>query len=101
MARDEALRKAIQAYRDEDEDWEELTPVVTQAVHAAMDSRPDSDVPVSGFAVAWGSAKGSAHGRVAWLVAILLAVVALAWLTTRTRSPTPAPVIPSPAARAS
>jgi hypothetical protein len=101
MAQGDPLRRAIQDYRDEDEDWEELTPVLTEAVQAALqhdrDSHPESDHPMSGFAVAWGSANLGAHGRVAWLVAVLVAVVALASLATRARPPTPAPTISAPA----
>lgn len=37
----------------------------------------------------------SAHGRVVWLVAILATLLALVWMATRSRPPTPAPVLPT------
>jgi len=101
MDRADPLRRAIQEYRDEDEDWNELTPVLTEAVQTALrqdrDSRPDS-LPPSGLSMRWGSAHLGTHGRISWLVAILIAVVALAWIVTRPQTPTSSPRLPSAAA---
>ncbi len=96
---EDPLRSAINEYLEEEDDWQELTPVLTEAVQTALkndrDSHPESEKPLSGFAVAWGSASASSHGRTAVLVALLLAVCFIAWLiVTHRPTPTPAPSLP-------
>ena len=91
------LRDAIQAIRDAPNDWhEDSTVTVVVQPHAPQPTIPDSDPPEAAGLSLRGplgirlGVRGVSGGQLL-VVAVLVAVVAVAWLVTGRRAPAAAP----------